>query len=233
MSATSLFTNMLDPPPVEPIRGGYYPLPGPEFATPSEATRLIYSLLQLVHPHCCVAQFCGTREGEGVSTNVRDTALIAAGLGLRVAIVDLSFPGQGQAMALRALVDCHPWQAGAAAMGLPDNMQFLQCGQSSLFVTEMLGRWVPNQQRTAELFTGVKRHFDLVLVDTPPLFVSADLLGYAQQVTTSVLVMSAETTRVKVMEELRNRVADAGGHIAGIALNRRRFYVPKAIYDRF
>lgn len=237
MSA-SLFSTMLDPaaaaatmPASEPTRP-FYSLPGPEFATPGDATRLIYTLMQLVHPHCCVAQFCGAHEGEGTSTLLRDTALIAAGIGLRVAILDLGFPGQAQAAALRSLIDCRLWQPTTGALPLTGEMQFLQCGQSGLCVSEMISRWVPSQLRVAELFSGVKRHFDLVLVDTPPLEQSADLLAYAQHATTSVIVMSAESTRVKVIEDLRNRLAEAGGHIAGIALNRRRFHIPRGLYTR-
>ena len=229
-----MFDQLLDPPTPEAYQPTEFArLPAPEFTTPSEGSRLVYHLLQLAQPHGCVAQFCGSHDGEGTSTLVRDTALIAGGQGVRVALLDLAFPGQAQAMALRALIDCRPWHPGGVG-GWPGaaEIQFLQCGQSPLYVSEMMAHWAPTQARCAELFGALRRHFDLVLIDTPPLSRAADAVLFAQHITTSVLVMTAESTRMKVVEELRNRIADAGGHIAGVALNRRRFHIPKAIYDR-
>ena len=164
--------------------------------------------MQLSSGGGCVTQFVGSHKGEGTSSMVRDIALIAGGLGSRVALLDLAFPGQTQALALRSLVDCRPWHPGGTGT-LPGGAEFqmLQCSQSGLCVSEMQARWVPTQARCADLFGALSRHFELVLVDTPPLEFAADAVLFAPHVTTSVLVMAAESTRVKVTEDLRNRIA--------------------------
>jgi Mrp family chromosome partitioning ATPase len=90
---------------------------------------------------------------------------------------------------------------------------------------------MPTPAFCTDLFRVLRTCFDVVLVDSSPLDQSADALLMAQHVTTSVLVVAAEQTRLKVAEDLRNRIIEVGGDIAGVTLNRRRFHIPRWIYD--
>ena len=48
----------------------------------------------------------------------------------------------------------------------------------------------------------------------------------------TLLVVSAESTRASAVRTLRDRLAESGGNTAGVILNKRRFHVPQAAYER-
>jgi hypothetical protein len=45
-----------------------------------------------------------------------------------------------------------------------------------------------------------------------------------------VLVMDARATRRRGALRAKQRIEDVGGKILGVALNRRRFYIPQWLY---
>ena len=52
------------------------------------------------------------------------------------------------------------------------------------------------------------------------------------EVDTNLLVVEAERTRSAVAQNLRDRVLDVGGAVAGVVLNKQRHYIPGFIYRR-
>ncbi len=81
-------------------------------------------------------------------------------------------------------------------------------------------------------FDKLKQRFDLILVDSPPATTSAVGLVLARKVDGIVLVVEADHTRASVVQSVKHRIAQVGGHILGIVLNKRRYYVPSFIYKR-
>jgi Mrp family chromosome partitioning ATPase len=47
-----------------------------------------------------------------------------------------------------------------------------------------------------------------------------------------VLVVEAESSRTPVVADLRDMIMARGANLAGIVLNKRRFYIPEKIYRR-
>jgi Mrp family chromosome partitioning ATPase len=74
--------------------------------------------------------------------------------------------------------------------------------------------------------------FGLIVVDCAPRNESADCLALAPYMDSTIIVLSAEDTRVPVARRLRDELTEAGGRIAGVVFNKRRFYIPKFIYRR-
>ena len=139
----------------------------------------------------------------------------------------------------RGSATLRPWQPIASPFvnsrttSMPAGVHILQAGMTGLHVSELTEPWMPTPTFCTELFRALRTSFDIVLVDSSPLDQSADGLLLAQYVSTTVLVVAAESTRLKVAEDMRNRITEVGGDIAGLTLNRRRFHIPRWIYDWF
>lgn len=72
----------------------------------------------------------------------------------------------------------------------------------------------------------------LIVLDSPALLDSPLAQAMAPTVDGVVLVVEAERTRAAVAQAARDALRAAGANILGVVLNKRRFHVPKAIYDR-
>lgn len=74
--------------------------------------------------------------------------------------------------------------------------------------------------------------FDLVVVDLPP--VSEGPLGpsLSKGLDGVVVVVEAERTRLPALRATRKSIEMHGGTILGAVLNKRRFYIPDALYRR-
>lgn len=71
-----------------------------------------------------------------------------------------------------------------------------------------------------------------IILDTPPLLSSPLSQALAPSVDGVVLVIEAERTRAAIAEAARDALISAGANVLGVVLNKRRYHVPKAIYDR-
>jgi succinoglycan biosynthesis transport protein ExoP len=65
-----------------------------------------------------------------------------------------------------------------------------------------------------------REHYDLVVIDTPPMTTSSDSLGLAAQVDGIVVVVDARRTRKRMLNATLSRLTLAGGSVVGIVLNR-------------
>jgi hypothetical protein len=72
---------------------------------------------------------------------------------------------------------------------------------------------------------------DLVVIDSPSVLDSPVGLALAPTADGVILLVEAERTRAKAAAAARDALAAAGATILGIVLNRRRHYVPKALYE--
>jgi hypothetical protein len=110
----------------------------------------------------------------------------------------------------------------------------VQVGDSSLHVATRRGggQVTIGEQEWTELFNLAYSHYDLVLVDAPPL--SRSLLGVfaAPSAQATLAVVAAEETRASVALNLIERIGGAGGRVLAVVLNKRRYYIPKQIYQR-
>jgi Mrp family chromosome partitioning ATPase len=86
--------------------------------------------------------------------------------------------------------------------------------------------------RIQALLAALRDRFDLILVDCAPATVSPDTVTLSPKADGVVLVLAAESTRWPVAQNVSRQVERVGGRIAGVVLNRRRYYIPGSIYAR-
>jgi len=79
---------------------------------------------------------------------------------------------------------------------------------------------------------GLRGRFDLIVIGTPPLAVSAEAALLAAMAQGVVVVVEADRTRWQVIKNAADQVAAQGGRVLGTMLNRQRHYIPGLIYRR-
>ena len=77
----------------------------------------------------------------------------------------------------------------------------------------------------------VKPHYDYVVVDGGSALSSSDPARLASCFDGMVFVVACERTKWEVLQGAVEKVRSGGGHVLGGVLNRRRFYVPRLIYQ--
>ena len=109
-----------------------------------------------------------------------------------------------------------------------DNLWLLSCG--SLAADAAGSPSMLNSETMKARVAELRKEFDYVLIDSPPLNTYSDGVAVAQLADGLVLVLEANSTRreaaVKVTENLRS----AQIKILGAVLNKRTFPIPESLY---
>lgn len=107
------------------------------------------------------------------------------------------------------------------------NLWLLSCGS----LTEG-GPGALNSDRLKARLEDLRKEFDYVLIDVPPLNQHADVAAIGKLADGVVLVLEANSTRkeaaVRVMENLQGMEI----RVLGAVLNKRTFPIPEALYSR-
>jgi capsular exopolysaccharide synthesis family protein len=109
-----------------------------------------------------------------------------------------------------------------------DNLWIITSGQPYAKPNSLLESGYLN-----DLNEHLKRQWDWILFDSPPMNAYSDSIALACQVDGIVMVVQAERTRWEVVQGTRDRLENCGGRILGIVLNKRRFHIPGFIYRLF
>ena len=202
-----------------------------------------------------IIEFIGASGGEGTSTVAREFALHAAQVeGRRVWLVDLDLMGQTQTEALSADPVRHG-DVGPGAVATPDGSMFFTVqpplkrpdgrvwpdgryirahgvGGSDLWVTHfrrdaLRGRQAVHVLPAPDYWNALRRHADLIVVDAPAAERSHAGLTVAPNMDAVVLVVAADHADTRGPAYLRDAVAEAGGHCAGVFVNRVRVGAPR------
>jgi protein-tyrosine kinase len=170
--------------------------------------------------------------GEGASTIARELALLAATSGhRRVLLIDADRRNSQTARAFNCdvregLVD-FMWDGGESADVLHPVAGTL------LSVTCLIGERGPasvDAESLRALYERVREHFELVVLDCPPVADGA-FSGLVPEAGDGViLVVQAEKTRPAVIARAKGLVEQAGGQVIGAVLNRRTNYIPEFLY---
>lgn len=81
------------------------------------------------------------------------------------------------------------------------------------------------------LWTAMRKTFGTIVIDAPALKDAPDGVAFASMADATVIVVEAEKTRQPVVENLRDALRAAEAKIAGVVLNKRRFYIPDRVYQ--
>jgi Mrp family chromosome partitioning ATPase len=95
-----------------------------------------------------------------------------------------------------------------------DGLSLLPCGTDANATPELLE---PASLRG--LLQQLKQDYDLIVLDTPPVLVSADAATLAASADGVIMVVRAGQTDRGAAELARQRVSSAGGRILGAVLN--------------
>ena len=174
--------------------------------------------------------------GEGTSTVARNIALaLAQHRAERVLLIDanLRSPSQHTVFGLE-----NPNGLGDVLLGPKVLTSVIQDdvapGLSLLAAGQAL-------ESPAQLLTVASLHsvimallslYDWLIIDSPPATAYPDVSTIGAAAGGALLVVEAEATRLEVIEEAK-RVLDASGvDLLGAVLNRRRYHIPRFIYNR-
>jgi len=87
-----------------------------------------------------------------------------------------------------------------------------------------------------EAFGGVLRalaeNFDYVICDGDSALGSSEATIMARYFDGVVFVVECERTKWEVLELAKEKIANVGGNVLGVVLNKRRFYIPRGLYGK-
>lgn len=181
-----------------------------------------------------VVAFLGSKPGEGASTLLRAFGRFAVSeMGKRVLILDADhgFGRHGEAFNARPAIPCE--RALAQGRPMEEALIGLDNGQLHLaFLTppELSMPAFVSSPAFREVFARLRERFDLILLDAPPAQESSDSLLLMPEIDGVIMVVEAEKTRWQVARIVSEKVAKQGGKVLGAVLNKRRMYIPRAIY---
>ena len=95
------------------------------------------------------------------------------------------------------------------------NFFMLPCGLFPVNPTELLGNG-----RLDKLLEGLKKTFDYIIIDTPPLGSVIDAAVVAKRCDGSVLVLEADRTPKSMAKSVKEQLQAANPNIVGVVLNK-------------
>jgi capsular exopolysaccharide synthesis family protein len=161
--------------------------------------------------------------GEGKTTTVANLAAALANNGAKVLAIDAdlrrptlhSHFGVQKTPGLSDLIVGKSIASQTIQSTRVNGLQLLACGYQPPNPAELLGS--PMMKQVLE---ALRSHYDWVLIDSPPLLAMADAPVLASLVEGVVLIVAAETaTRPSVLRAI-DQVANVGGKVLGVVLNR-------------
>jgi Mrp family chromosome partitioning ATPase len=182
-----------------------------------------------------IITFIAARPREGTSTIARDYASLLAAEGFqKVLLIDA---GPLAPERFRAYgVDLPDGDVDAMIDGQRPDRAIRPIG-ANVFVGHRVG-CTENRSLAAEVVADPKfwapllASFDTVVIDAPPLQSSFDGVVLAANADATVLVVEAETTPQAVVMNLRDTLASSGAKLAGVIMNKRRYYIPMRTYKK-
>ena len=87
-----------------------------------------------------------------------------------------------------------------------------------------------NSDRLKERFTELRKEFDYVLINAPPLTRCADAITLGKLTDGLVLILEANSTRREVALNVVENLRATGIRILGAVLNNRTFPIPESLY---
>jgi protein-tyrosine kinase len=179
-------------------------------------------------------QFISTNKGEGVSTVVCEIAKTAANkLGRKVLVLDAAVhnPTQHFPYNAKRLPGLHDLLRNDKTFDLG----CIQSGGDNLYVSSFPGSLANtlffDGNCSLDFLDELKKRFDLILIDSSPVTEAPDSIMLARYVDGVILVLEAERTKWFAAENLKERIVKNGGNILGVVFNKRRYHIPKFIYD--
>jgi protein-tyrosine kinase len=180
--------------------------------------------------------FSACASGEGATTIACAVAhWVQAGLGRRVLLVDANLssarlhlefqvpqaPGLADLLAARSTLAEVVRPVGTAGLHL------MTVGSPSRDVLHAF-----DSQLIDTMVERLREAFDIVIFDCAPLGNGAEAFLLAKHLDGLIMVLAAERTRWESGARLIERLRAGGVNVLGAALNRKKFFIPRALYKR-
>jgi len=206
-------------------------LQAPAFLSIGEGVQLVH-MLRPQPDMGSVVQILASRDGEGTSSLARDLCLIAAReVGLRTLLLDMDGSGRKQIDWVRRSHSL-PFALVGSISVRPTSLTVHRVGASQFHVGEPSGGQPVPVASWPGILKLLRPRFDLVVIDTPAFSRTFDGVFVAPHVDGTILVIEAEATKTTQVQNVRDRIIEAGGKVVGTILNKRHFHIPQAIYER-
>jgi receptor protein-tyrosine kinase len=108
-----------------------------------------------------------------------------------------------------------------------DNLWLLSSGALAADSANLL-----NSERLKTRFAELRKEFDFVLIDAPPLTPYSDAIALGQLTDGFVLVLEANSTRREAALKVAENLRAAQIRVLGAVLNKRTFPIPESLYNK-
>jgi tyrosine-protein kinase Etk/Wzc len=204
---------------------------------PSEAYRTMRTSIEnslAVNGKSIVVLITSPAPKEGKSTAIANLAVSSASSGRRVLLIDadLRRPVQHNIFQLErepGLSNCLVGEISvrdAIRKTQVPGLHLMPCGHIPSHPAELLG-----SNKMAKLIELLRQHYDLVLVDSPPVIAMADTLVIGKHTDGVVLVVSADSTKILGLQKARELLQANNCNVAGVVVNR--FNANKIYYSYY
>jgi len=172
---------------------------------------------------------CTRQEGASfVSYNVART--LALSLGRRTAWVDVNFQNPQSTLQARqsvSFVDCLNDAGQVASLGSGDALVGVPGGQAL-----PARRAEMASSKLEEALAGFSSRFDFTILDCPPVFNAMETALIGTEADGLVLVVEATRLKHEVVNHALDELRERRVNVLGTVLNKRRFELPRFIYNR-
>ena len=203
-------------------------LPPPLVLSTPDASVLAFSL-QRGRIGSSAVQLVATHSGEGTSTIARDLSLVAALNGTETLLLAAEVPARRSDWA-RSIYGM-PSGLTVISDG-PPQLNLVRLGTTRMALAALSGSDTLSPAQWLAIITDLRRSFEFIVVDSPALERAFTSIMLAPHLDATAIVVAAESTRATAVRKLRDRLSEVGGETAGVVLNKRRFHVPRAAYER-
>lgn len=186
------------------------------------ATKLEY--LQR-HHGCKAFAVTSIAENEGKSTAASNLALALAGRGYRVMLIDLDV----RKPSIYKIFECHSdtgpdFTDVLSRKKNAGDYKFLRYKKSSLFLAlnrkycDDASQWL-GSDAVKECIASIRKKMDFVIIDTPPVSVSADAASIIAICDRAILVVRTDVVKVTEINDTIMTMSNVGANLAGCILN--------------
>jgi Mrp family chromosome partitioning ATPase len=202
-----------------------------------ESLRLVQRVFLLQsQPSARMVVFAGVDHGNGVSHLCVQTAqTLASNVSGSICLVDANFrsPALPELFGTTnhygltdSLLREGPIRSFTKVLRDP-NLWLLSCGALAVDSPNLL-----NSNRVKERFAELRKEFDYVLIDAPPLTRYSDAIALGKLTDGFVLVLEAHSTRRETAVAMAESLRAAHIPILGAVFNKRTFPIPESLYNK-
>jgi capsular exopolysaccharide synthesis family protein len=167
--------------------------------------------------------FTSAIRGEGKTASVVNTANVFAHMGVKVLVIDADLRrpqcdrllGSPTRAGLADILTGHRALEDLIQTTYIDNLFFLSSGSLPPNPADLLG-----SRKMSETLSVLRRQYDFILIDTPPVLPVSDAVLLSTMVEGVVLVVNAQSAPKQLVREACSRLRYARAPILGTLLNR-------------